>query len=231
MFQLITSRLIQSISKPLTRIFLGLIAIPIFRLLMRKIVRVQDLNEELEKDLEQWFRGSLLLLIATDNMEESLFWWLPGATRGTWYFQAGRILLAIGVIEGMPDQSLFALIHPGPQKPKIEKGHFFRSIIQYLPHFFKGLICQHLNRSSPVLAILSVLHSGQIGWICYGLAIAQYLVIGLVASKDKALDVLSQFDEAMARQRNEIELELIQHDATQKPENPPVTNSNEPTSG
>ena len=34
------------------------------------------------------------------------------------------------------------------------------------------------------------------------------LLIGLVASKDKALGVLQKFDEAVARQRHEIEHEL-----------------------
>jgi hypothetical protein len=216
---LFRSRLIQPVLKPLTRLFLGLIAVPIFRFLMRKVVRMQDISDELEKDLELWFRGSLLLLIATANMEESLFGWIPylvGAVRHEaavdvgmpWYVEAGRILLAIGVIEGMPDQSLFALIHPGPSKPVIEKGHVVRSLIRYMPQLVRGLICQHLNRSSPVLAILSVLHAGRLGWVCYGIAITQYLIIGLVASKDKAFDVLSQIDAAMLRQRNEFEAEL-----------------------
>ena len=216
---LIPSRLIQPVLKPLTRLFLGFIAVPIFRLLMRKVIRVQEINEELEKDLEQWFRGSLLLLVATANMEDSLFSWVPylfGSTVEShvnnggmpWYIQAGRLLLAIGVIEGMPDQSLFALIHPGPKKPEIEKGHVMRSLVRYLPQLLKGVACQHVNRSSPVFAILSVLHTGQVGWICYGVAIAQYLLIGLVASKDKAFDVLSQIDAAIDRQRNEIESEL-----------------------
>lgn len=205
---LLPSRIIQPILKPLTRFFLGFIAIPIFRLMMRKVVRVQEINEELEKDLEQWFRGSLLLLVATDNMEGALFGWVSESARASPYFMAGRLLLAIGVIEGMPDQSLFALIHPGPQKPVIQKGHVLRSLINYVPKLLKGLVCQHLNRASPVLAILSVLHSGTFGWVCYGLAIAQYLLIGLVTSKDKALDVLSQFDAAVERQRNEIISEM-----------------------
>ena len=212
MFQLLQfllpSRILQPILKPLTRFFLGFIAIPIFRTLMRKVVRVQEINEELEKDLEQWFRGSLLLLVATYNMEGALFGWVSETARSSPYFMAGRILLAIGVIEGMPDQSLFALIHPGPQKPNIEKGRLVRSLLLYLPQLIKGLICQHLNRSSPVLAILSVLHDGTFGWVCYGMAISQYLLIGLVTSKDKALDVLSQFDAAVAVQRHEIEAGL-----------------------
>ena len=209
---LLPSRILQPVLKPLTRFFLGFIAIPIFRIVMRKVVRVQEIDEELEKDLEQWFRGSLLLLAATDNMEGALFGGLfSEKALDSPYFLAGRLLLAIGVIEGMPDQSLFALIHPGPQKPQIEKGHLLRSLWRYAPQFLKGIICQHLNRSSPVLAILSVLPLGtsrEIGWICYGLAIAQYLLIGLVTSKDKAFNVLKQFDEAVARQRQDIETEL-----------------------
>ena len=47
-----------------------------------------------------------------------------------------------------------------------------------------------------------------VGWICYGMAVGQYLIIGLVASKDKALGVLQKFDEAVARQRQEIEHEI-----------------------
>lgn len=206
---ILPSRLLQPVIKPLARFFLGFIAIPIFRLVMRKVVRVHDINEELEKDLEQWFRGSLLLLVATANMEFSLFR-VAEDSRLSIYLLAGRLLLAIGVIEGMPDQALFALIHPGPQKPDIEKGHVFRSLLRYIPQLMKGLLCQHLNRSSPVLAILSVLEKGTLGWVCYGLAIAQYLVIGLVASKDKALDVLTQFDVVVARQRHDLEAELNQ---------------------
>ena len=205
---LLPSHILRPVLKPLTRFFLGFIAIPIFRIVMRKVVRVQEIDEELEKDLEQWFRGSLLLLAATHNMEGALF---GENAIDSPYFLAGRLLLAIGVIEGMPDQSLFALIHPGPQKPQIEKGHLMRSLWRYAPQFLKGIICQHLNRSSPVLAILSVLPLGtsrEIGWICYGLAIAQYLLIGLVTSKDKALNVLKQFDEAVSRQRQDIETAL-----------------------
>ena len=199
---------LQPIIKPIVRWFLGFVAIPVFRLLMRRVVRFQEVNHELEKDLEQWFRGALLLLAATDNMEGSLFGWVSEEARSSLWFLAGRLLLAIGVIEGMPDQALFAIIHPGPQRPLIRKGRFLRSLVEYLPELLRGLVCQHLNRSTPVLAILSVLQPGQVGWICYLMAIVQYLIIGLVTSKDRALDVLSQFDEAVARQRHELEAEL-----------------------
>ncbi len=202
--------------KSLLRFILGIIAVPFFRLVMRKFLNSKVINEELEKDLEQWFRGALMLLIATDNMELTLWSWLPAGARDTPYFMAGRLLLAIGVIEGMPDQSLFALIHPGPQKPEIKKGHVLQSLFHYLPEFLRGVICQHLNRSSPVFAILSVFHSGEFGWICYGMAISQYLLIGLVSSKDKALGVLSEVDHALARQRHDIESELRVEDASRK---------------
>jgi hypothetical protein len=206
---LLPTRLLQPLLKPLVRLFLGLIAIPIFRMFVRRVVRVNDLDEELEKDLEQWFRGALLLLLATQNMESTIFFWVRPETRESVFFMGGRLLLAIGVIEGMPDQSLFALIYPGPQPPKIERGRVVWSLIRYLPSLGKGLICQHLNRSSPVLAILAVIWPDQtVGWVCYGVAIGQYLLIGLVASKDKALGVLQKFDEAVARQRHEIENEI-----------------------
>lgn len=209
---LLPSRVLHPLLKPLVRLFLGLIAIPIFRLFVRRVVRVQDLDEELEKDLEQWFRAALLLLIATQNMESTIFFWIRPETRESVFFMGGRLLLAIGVIEGMPDQSLFAIIHPGPQPPKIEKGQVLWSLVCYIPSLLKGLVCQHLNRSSPVLAILAVIWPDvTIGWICYGMAIGQYLLIGLVASKDKALDVLQKFDAAVARQRVELvqEIDLI----------------------
>lgn len=206
---LLPTRLLQPLLKPLVRVFLGFIAIPIFRMFVRRVVKVRDLDEELEKDLEQWFRGALLLLIATQNMESTLFGWVRPETRESVWFMGGRLLLAIGVIEGMPDQSLFALIYPGPQPPKIVRGQVVWSLIRYLPSLGKGLICQHLNRSTPVLAILAVIWPDvTIGWICYGMAIGQYLLIGLVASKDKALGVLQKFDEAVARQRQEIEQEI-----------------------
>ena len=193
-------------------------AIPIFRLFVRRVVKVQELDEELEKDLEQWFRGTLLLLLATKNMESLVFGWVSQEVLDdrNLLFMAGRLLLAIGVIEGMPDQSLFALIYPGPQPPKIERGRVLWSIIRYIPKLLKGVACQHLNRSSPVFAILAVIYLGEIGWICYGMAIGQYLLIGLVTSKDKALNVLQKFDEAVELQRHQLEAELQLHAAARQ---------------
>jgi len=68
--------LFRSILRPISRVLVGLIAIPIFRFVMRKIFRLQELDDELEKDLEEWFRGALLLLAASANMEHLLFGWM-----------------------------------------------------------------------------------------------------------------------------------------------------------
>ena len=43
-----------------------------------------------------------------------------------------------------------------------------------------------------------------VGWVCYLMAITQYLIIGLVTSRDRALDVLSEFDRAVAERRQEL---------------------------
>jgi len=43
-----------------------------------------------------------------------------------------------------------------------------------------------------------------VGWVCYLMAITQYLIIGLVTSRDRALDVLSEFDRAVAERRTEL---------------------------
>jgi hypothetical protein len=206
---LLPTQILQPILKPFTRLLIGLIAIPAFRLLMRRVVRIQDLDRELEKDLEQWFRGAVLLLIASRNMEEAFFKWVPIELREDhWLLLAGRLLLAMSVIEGMPDQSLFGLIHPGPPPLKLKRGERLLGLYNYLWPCFRGLLCQHLNRASPVLAIMTVFLDGRIGWICYTLAVIQYLVIGLVTSRDRALDVLQQFDNAVRAKRNELVEEL-----------------------
>jgi hypothetical protein len=209
-------RLLIPFLKPLGRLFLGLLAIPIFRFVVRRVLRVQEIDEELEKDLEQWFKASLVLLAATANMEETLFGWfvptqeLPEmlSDKDPWQqaFLVGmRLLLVIGVIEAMPDQALFSVIHPGPPKLYFDrkKGLVCCAKEQWFP-FCKGFICQHLSRSSPVFAILSAILPDAAGWFCYFMAIVQYLIIGLVTSRDRALDVLSEFDKQIEMRRQEI---------------------------
>lgn len=209
----------RNLLKPLTRFFIGLIAIPIFHLILNKVVRVQEIDEELEKDLEQWFRGSLLLLAATANMEAALFGWVPMSLQGTegWVLMGFRIMLAIGVIEAMPDQELFSIIHPGPPKLKLSREYgIWRELKEQWRAILKGVICQHINRSSPVFAILSAIAIDTIGWVCYGIAITQYLIIGLVTSRDRALDVLSEFDRQVTLRRRELIEEFDLNDSTVK---------------
>lgn len=268
--------ILKSVLRPFTRVLVGVIAIPIFRFIMRRVFRLQDLDDELEKDLEQWFRGALLLLAASANMEHLLFGWmtkLDWMDRADWLTMGLRLMLAIGVIEAMPDQELFAVIHPGP--PKVKPGKSFLKEFWRLKWLFlKGFVCQHLNRSSPVLAMMAAIVGAQImtvseveqsklnrvtyvqwgcvqqigpvtpaqmllaksayaqnvtdfrinlseviqtdsqfrrhrerwivGWCCYLLAITQYLIIGLVTSRDRAMDVLSEFDRAVAVRRKQL---------------------------
>jgi len=252
----VINALISSVLRPLVRILVGLIAIPLFRLFARRFTRWDRFNAEVTKDIEQWVRGSLLLLLATANVETALIdsvrGWIPtpapseqfnvddlldahsaisvsapvantpqaligpdGSTpprrsRWAWISLALRLLLAVGVIEAMPDQALFSIIHPGPGKLLLPPGQRIRAAREQFWPLVKGLLCRHLDRSSSVLAILSVIIGGrsyvEAGWICYFLAIIQFLVIGLVSSRDKAIDVLSRFDAAIERRRVELEL-------------------------
>lgn len=201
--------LLQAIMRPLTRILVGSIAIPIFRFILRDIFKLQEMDDELEKDLEQWFRASLLLLVATANMEHFIFGW---AMHWDWLTIGLRLLLAIGVVESMPDQELFAVIHPGPPRIKPGRGMLIE-LWKRKYEVIKGIVCLYLNRTSPVLAIMAAIigaplhespHQFMVGWICFGMAIAQYLIIGLVTSRDDALGVLSEFDRAVAERRRQI---------------------------
>ena len=279
LFQIILKLpILREVLKPFTRLIVGMIAIPIFRFILRRVFRLHTLDKELEKDLEEWFRGALLLLAATANMEPLLFWWVQNVDwldRANWFTMGLRLMLAIGVIEAMPDQELFSVMHPGP--PKLHKGEsIFRQIWRQKLKFLKGITCRHLNRSSPVLAMMCAIVGAQlpsmdehradiarhdfvigwsyceqcsmalplqclasaeqvhrvtseiadmkrhvdqferrrerwmVGWVCYLLAISQYLIIGLVTRRDKALDMLSEFDRAVADRRKELVEEFVE---------------------
>lgn len=260
---------LKPIMKPLVRLVVGMLAIPLFRLVMRRVARVNHLDEELEKDLEEWFRGAVLLLFATKNVELWLFQEFEGFEESQWpWLTLGlRLLLVVGVIEAMPDQQLFGVIHPPPKPPKPRWREPWWGLPQQLPGFGKGLVCQHLNRSSPVFAIMAAVFGGAmftpivldadtgktvakvkvvgkaadaveakreaaervtgerrpegtppprtvveyrwnedfvVGWVCYGLAITQYLIIGLVTSKEKAVEALAEFDRRIAERRAEL---------------------------
>lgn len=253
------SSLFSSLLRPLVRIIVGLIAIPVFRLFMRRVMKWDKFDTELTKDIEQWVRGSLLLLLATANVEFALVSSIapylrqevaatdydaesllspasgidpqeetnaalgrqtaaerPRRSRWGWISLGLRLLLAVGVIEAMPDQALFAIIHPGPSRLLLPRGRRLQAAREQFWPVVKGLACRYLDRSSSVLAILSVIIGGRsyvdIGWICYFAAIAQFLVIGLVSSRDKALDVLGEFDRAIQMRREELLYETREFD-------------------
>lgn len=210
--------------RSLTRVMVGATAIPLFRLFRRKVLGIDQLDPELEKDIEQWFRGSLLLLAATRNLEEQLFGWVPLKLAGEdgWVTMGFRLLMAVSVIEAMPDQDLFAIIHPGPPKLKFVPGvGRWRQIRGHVWPFCKGFFCQHINRSSPVFAIMAAIVPGTAGWVCYALAITQYLAIGLVTSRDRALDVLAQFDRRVEQRREQL-IREFQLDGSQTA-HPPIS--------
>ena len=212
--------ILSPIVRPLTRFTVRTIAVPGYRFLRQRIPYLAPHDDELEKDIEEWFRGSLLLLAATKNFEL----WIASLlairfdytiSEQNWFLFGGRLLLAIAVIEAMPDQELFSIIHPGP--PKFERDRekgWWRSLKAYFRPLLRGLLCQHLSRSSPVFAIIAVILGGTVGWVCYGLAVVQYLIIGLVTSKDRAKDVLARFDEEVAERRKEL---IEEFDLEEKP--------------
>ena len=209
---------LRPLLKPLTRIVVGLIAIPIFRLVVRKGMRMAQVEKELEKDMEEWFRAALILLVATANMEHLLFGWVPLDLEGDqgWIGVFFRLLLVIGVIELMPDQALFSVLHSGPLKLPFGKS-FFRDLWVDRVRWAKKMGCVHLNRSSPVLAIMSAIFGGDaetvegtVGWVCYFVSITQYLIIALITTGDKAIDLLGSFDRVVAEKREELVEEFLE---------------------
>ena len=73
---ILDASLLRPILRPITRLIVSMVAVPLFRSLTRRVLRVETLDAELEKDLEQWFRGAILLLLATQNMESTIFPWV-----------------------------------------------------------------------------------------------------------------------------------------------------------
>lgn len=189
--------LYKPVLRPAVRIVSGLVAIPVFRFLLKRVLRVKTNDAELERDLELWFRGAILLLAATANLEDSLFGWTQWHQNSEpWLTMLLRLLLAVGVIETMPDEDLFALVHRGP--PQLRWG---RRGLQQAWHqrwaFLKGIGVLHLKRSSPVFVIMCVVFGGaapsmewRVGWWCYGLALAQYLAIALITDHTRAAPLL-----------------------------------------
>jgi hypothetical protein len=201
--------LLTYISRPLARLLIRLGALPALRFCFHHVPALERLNDELEKDLAEWIRGSLLLLLVTANVEVLLWHPLipfPDLLDAHKWFGVGlRIMLAVAVIQMMPDQELFTVIHPGPRLPHFPPGASFAAKVRLAAKpVGLGMLWQHLSRSSPVFAILAVIFTGWVGWLCYIMASLQYLFIGLVTSRDRAIDMLLIFDEQMAARRHEL---------------------------
>lgn len=204
----------RPVLKPVLRFVSGAVAIPLFRFLLRRVCRLQVRDAELERDLELWFRGSVLLLAATANLEDFLFGWVPFHMSDVpWFIMPMRLLLAIGVIESMPDQDVFGILHRGPPPVRFTPSGLKRAWAER-KDILRGLWVLHLKRSSPVFAIMCVIFgpemskaAGVVGWLCYGLAVTQYLIIGLVTCRDRAGDVLGMYDQRVAEKRNELVVE------------------------
>ena len=200
--------LYKPVLSPVIRIVCGLIAIPLFRFLLRRVLRVQTCDAELERDLEYWFRGAILLLAATANLEDFLFGWTQWHQNSQpWLTMLLRLLLAIGVVETMPDEDLFALVHRGPPKLRFGSG-FFTSAWEKRRALLKGCCVVHLKRSSPVFVIMCVVFGGpagtldfKVGWWCYGLAVVQYLIIALMTDRDRAAHLLEAIAAEQPRSR------------------------------
>jgi hypothetical protein len=125
----------------------------------------------------------------------------------------------------MPDQALFSIIHPGPTRLLLPRGRRMAAVREQWWPFCKGLVWRHLDRSSSVFAIMAVIFGAPthpvVGWVCYGLAIVQFLIIGLVSSRDKALDVLKDFDQQVKLRRDELADRYHDWGDSDEPPSPP----------
>ena len=217
--------LVARVLKPAARFAVGLVAVPVFRWGLRA-VRLQAFDRELEKDLEEWFAASALLLLCTANVERLLFSEL-GFEPGDFVSLGFRLLLAVGVVEAMPDAQLFPVLYPKPEVPPASafgRDRRWFGLRDALPAYLKSHAHQWLTRSSPVFAILACVIGGvtdadgavppdraaewTAGWCCYGAAVTQYLVMGLMASKEQAASVLAAYDARVAAVREELVAEL-----------------------
>ena len=80
--------------------------------------------------------------------------------------------------------------------------------------------------SVTVFAIMAVIFGSPnhpvVGWVCYVLAIIQFLIIGLVSSRDKALDVLREFDRQVKLRRDELTDRYCDWGESDDPPPPPM---------
>jgi hypothetical protein len=212
MFLQVAAQALSQLLRPVSRVIAGVIAVRVCRFIMKRVGKVQVIDAEFERDIEHWFRASLVLLVATANVEGLLFGWVRFDLEGhwTWLILGLRLLIVAGVIEAMPDQEIFAILHRGPPKVPFGRG-FFRRWWDARREICGGIFNQHIKRSSPVFAFLAAIFGGPpgsdawiVGWMCYALSVGQFLYIALVTSKDMAREALTQFDAQVSEIRQSL---------------------------
>ena len=111
----------------------------------------------------------------------------------------------------MPDQEVFGILHRGPPKVKLTQRGGWKEIWRRRREFLIGFGVLHLKRSSPVFVIMTVIFGNApgtkefiVGWVFYGLAVVQYLIIGLITESDRLPGLLKQFDQSADAIRKEI---------------------------
>ena len=91
------------ITRPMARLIIRMGAVPGAAILFHHVRALERLDDELEKDLAEWIRGSLLLLLITANMEVLLWHKLipyPDLLdKHKWFGVGLRIMLAIAVMQ------------------------------------------------------------------------------------------------------------------------------------
>ena len=212
MFLQVAAKALNQLLRPISRVIAGVLAVKVCRFVMKRVGKVQVIDAEFERDIEHWFRASLMLLVATANVEGLLFGWVKVDLEGhwTWLILGLRLLIVASVIEAMPDQVLFAILHRGPPKVPFGRG-FLRRLWEARRAVCGGILHQHMKRSSPVFAFLAAIFGGPpggdawiVGWTCYALCVGQFLYIALVTSKDMAREALDKFDAQVSELRQSL---------------------------
>lgn len=198
----VAAQALSQLLRPISRLIAGVLAVKVCRFVMKRLGNVRVIDAEFERDIEHWFRASLVLLVATANVEGLLFGWVRLDLEGHWgwLFFGLRLFIVTGVIEAMPDQEIFAILHRGPPTVRFGRG-FWRRLWEARRPISRGIFNQHMKRSSPVFAFLAAIFGGprgtdawMVGWTCYALCVGQFLYIALVTSKDMAREALERFD-------------------------------------
>jgi hypothetical protein len=199
---LLEGPVLEPLIRPLARSCLGSAATWLVRVCLPRLARGAALDDELRADVGRWLGASLLLLAATRNLEQQLFGLVELVLNGEVRYATlyCRMLLAIGVIQAMPDQELFPIVHPCRLRLNLAALLAPEACCGELRLLLWSLLCQHLYRSSPCLAILAIVAPGAVGWICYTLAVVQYLTMALMTPRQAALAALLLAAQRLSRQ-------------------------------